>query len=345
MTKNPFKRPGSYAEATSLDTEETSGNFPSQNGYRRFLSSGRTKDVAMADRIYELWDNATNSHRLVQYRQCKTSAWFVVNRQTRQVRVTSNACGLRWCPLCIRSRTTLITNEVAAWLRTAKKPKFLTFTLKHTTAPLASQIDALYKFFRALRKNPKFADKVRGGVWFFQIKRSSKSGDWHPHIHTLIDGDYMPQKMLSKLWERITHGSFVVDIQQVRDAKKAADYVARYAAAPCRLSDYDTADALEIVTTLHGRRVCGTYGSGKLIQLRPKSLDDASEWVQIDSFFSVYSSVAFTAAAARLWECWTANIPYDGPLPEPPPKIEDQFRLRMAQPVTFQQHFFEFTRT
>jgi len=327
---------------TSLDGEETTGKTEAGSSYRAFLSSGMMGDMRFAEQIYTEWDRQVNKNRLSQLLKCKSFAWFMLHKETHLVRVAASACGLRWCPLCIRSRKYIITQSVANWLKDKTKPKFLTFTLKHHTAPLASQIDALYKYFRAIRKHPFFKQHIKGGIWFFQIKKSKDEKYWHPHIHVCCEGKYIPQKELAALWQKITHGSYIVDIRGVKNIRKAADYVARYAAAPCRLFGHTPEDALEIVTSLHGRRICGTFGTAKGISLRPTKCEDADDWQEISSYWDIRNSLEFDDIAKGIWEAWTHNRPYEGPLPSPPPTIDEAFKAEMERPSSFDQTFFTF---
>lgn len=330
------------AAIPSLDTEETTGIRANQSTYRDFLVSGVRGDVEFAEAIYWQWDIASNKNRHSQFQQCKTNAWFVVHRETKKVRVAATACGLRWCPLCIRSRRYVITQSVAAWVEKKEKAKFLTFTLKHHTAPLKEQIAALYKFFRAIRKTPFFKKKIKGGIWFFQIKKSKDDRYWHPHIHCLVEGAYVPQKELSALWKKITHGSYIVDIRAVKDGNKAAEYVARYAAAPCRLLGHTVDDALEIVQALHGQRICGTFGSAKGVILRPQKMEDAENWIELSSYASTRTGLGFDLQSDLIWIAWTNDSEFTGQIPDPPPKIDAALKKELEKPRAFQTTFFEF---
>jgi hypothetical protein len=330
------------AAIASLDTEETTGSGAKQSSYRDFLVSGVKGDIQFADAIYKEWDALSLKQRHAQFITCKTNAWFVVHRETKQVRVAATACGLRWCPLCIRSRRYVITQAVAGWVKKREKPKLLTFTLRHHTAPLKEQIAALYKFFRAIRKTPLFKKKIKGGIWFFQIKRSKDDRYWHPHIHCLVEGSYIIQKEISELWRKITHGSYIVDIRGVKDPEKAAEYVARYAAAPCRLFGHTFDQALEIVQALHGQRICGTFGTAKGVALRPAKMEDAEDWIELSSYSSARFGLGNDLQSDLIWIAWTNGTAFTGDIPDPPPKIDAAIKKELEKPRAFQTTFFEF---
>lgn len=331
----------SPAGGPSLDIPETSVPTPPPSTYRNFLTSGCLPDVQYNQAVYEHLDDRDGHQRTSNYTGCRTSAWFVRHKQTGEVRVSASACRLRWCPLCIKTKRFTMVQSIVPWLHKAKKPKFITLTLAHSDADLQFQIDSLYKFFRNLRRRPEFSKPVKGGVWFFQIKKSSKDGRWHPHLHMLVEGAYLPQSDLSAMWADITHGSRIVDIRAVKNVKKAADYVARYASAPCRLADLEFKDAVEVVDSLHGRRVCGTWGTGKEIKLTVPKCDDADQWEYLDSFASVLRDRHRVEWAAEIYRAWIKDdVCYA--VPDPPPTgrvvpLVDPEEI----PVTFRQLTFE----
>jgi len=163
--------------------------------------------------------------------------------------------------------------------------------------------------------------KCRGGIWFFQIKRSTDGSQWHPHLHILIDSNYIPKLELSKTWEQSSRGSKIIDIRQIHSAKKAADYVARYAAAPCRLVDYSAEDSVTIAKALHGLRIVGKFGSAKDVQLSPQKPNDADCWEKIADYTHVVLSRHYDDKSAKIWKAWQDNSPLC--VLDKPPKPSD----------------------
>jgi hypothetical protein len=242
---------------------------------------------------------------------CRRRAWFVRHKETGQVRVVSNACRLRWCPLCSRAHQNLIEHNVKDWLKEAKQPKFLTLTLKHTEAQLAHQVDNLYRFFLRFRRLKEIRKSLHGGVWFFQIKRSESDYLWHPHLHCIIDADYMPHALLSKLWLRTTIGSSVVDIRSVKDDDTIAEYVARYCARPSELKHLGQFDCYELISSMHGRRLCGTWGTAKSIQLTAKCDPDKLAWTRVGDWSYVINMLNDDENARKIFNAWRTNTPLE----------------------------------
>lgn len=294
-----------------LDRLETSITSQPPDMYRDFVIEHHFAEMNAAYNIYRTIDHTEHQRNFKALQECRASAWFVRNIETGQVRVTSKSCKLRWCPMCSAARRWHLTKQVSEWLKTAEKPKFLTLTFQHFDIPLVDQINNLYNCFKTFRKKKFFRKECRGGVWFFQIKKSKNDNLWHPHLHCLIDSEWIVKDDISKAWEVITEGSKIVDIKGVTDESKVAEYVARYSAKPSLLSTLELDDQFEIVSVLHGRRLVGTWGSARSISLRPSKPPDAADWHTIGSWFYVVNSMRSDTNASAIWNAWKNNKPLE----------------------------------
>jgi len=349
MTINwPTRYPNEFADGTSadssrLDPQETTGPPPSGWSYRDFLTSGIPKQINQADAVYGALDNRSDTHRLAALRACRSLAWFVRHRVSGEIRIASSRCNLRWCPLCIKTKRFVMLQSLIPWVKNARKPKFLTLTLKHSPAPLADQVNALYGFFRTLRRRPFFKKRLIGGVWFFQITKSKTDGFWHPHLHIIAEGRYIDKRVLSSVWDEITHGSRIIDIKAVKNAKKASEYVARYATAPCDLSSLSLESALEVVESLHGRRICGTFGTALGLQLVPKRCPDSDDWEFMCGTHEVFYKRHHSDWHAEIYNAFISDRPsWAAPIP-PPPDPGDLVASLQDSPITFKQFVFEWS--
>lgn len=320
-----------------LDTEETNAHPLTRNSYRDFLVSGNRRAVESSEALYHRMDIRDGLHRSVNFRSCRTGAWFMRHKTTGEIRVASGRCRLRWCPLCNRTDRFVITHNVKDYLRTIDNPKFLTLTMKHSDDPLSLQIDRLYDAFKKLRRHTFWKKRVKGGVWFFQVKRSKKSGGWHPHLHCLLHSDYLGQKHLSGVWEAITTDSKIVDIRPIKNQKKTIDYVARYAASPCDLTNFDETDQDEIFDALHGRRLAGTFGTAKKIKLRAAVTDDQDDWEYVCPFWKAKTATDPDEVGFLIWHFWVAGerCPFH-PNPPPIPADNDPYRTTFEPEKHFQ---------
>lgn len=276
--------------------------------YGELLRHSCQPQYAAALRIYTLLDGGPDNGRARRLQDCRQNAWFTRHSETGEVRVASSTCSLRWCPICRNARRNYITHSVSEWIGSADHPKLITLTLKHTHAPLDHQVEHLYKFFRSLRRRKDFKTAVTGGVWFFQIKKSTTDGMWHPHIHSVVTGKYLPRRRLSHMWSQVTYDSVVADIRAVHDPQKVANDVARYATSPGDLASLPPDDGLELVECLHGRRICGTWGSAKGIRLRPERENEPKKWESLGSWTVVMNLYETDQNAKAIVHSWKTGM-------------------------------------
>lgn len=339
----------SEKSSSQLDTLETSGVSQPPSTYRKFCKSHCKEELDASRALYSEFLYVPDSpypasedykvkSRLIAFDECRTSAWFARNKSTGKVKVMSSSCKLRWCPMCASTRKWFMTQQVSEWFETTKKPKFMTLTLAHTTSPLDRQIIHLYKCFQKFRKLNLLKKHVTGGVWFFQIKKSKTDELWHPHLHCVLDAEYIDKFALSTAWATITVTSKIVDIRKVEDPNKMAEYVARYAARPSLLASLDQSERLELASALHGRRLVGTWGSARSISLRPSKPPDADDWVSVGDWWTVINFINVDFRANEIWKSFVMNtaLPEDCNLLELQNKING---VHEVTPWTVDEHY------
>lgn len=119
---------------------------------------------------------------------------------------------------------------------------------------------------------------MRGGVYFLEITRNAKTKRWHPHLHVVWDGAYIPQPVVRQFWQEITGDSYIVDLRLLHDANSALGYIAKYVGKPLPKSVYADQEAVvEYLEAIKGRRVFGTFGRWKGFRLE-RNPDEQSEW-------------------------------------------------------------------
>jgi hypothetical protein len=151
--------------------------------------------------------------------------------------------------------------------------------------------------------------RIRGGVWFFQLKRGKSDGHWHPHLHILLDADYIPKRDLSLEWFLTTGNSFIIDIRKVNDDDKISEYVSRYCARPANLSEFGPDDQDSIYAVFKGRRLCGAFGTGHNCRLRPEKPDDVNDWSKLVSWKVCIENRGLCPVFQRVIRAWSKNEP------------------------------------
>lgn len=314
-----------------VHTEETTGSPQAQISYGEQLRQNYPNEWPATADAYCAWDSEDFSDRLPRLENCRSDAWFAINVHDHTVRVISNACHLRWCPLCAQARANFLARSVRAWYYTAKQPKLLTLTLRHSNEPLEHQINHIYNAFRNLRRCKYMADRIRGGIWFFQITWSKTTNQWHPHLHALLDAQYIPKREIQARWNKYTEGSDIIDIRGCWSPESAANHVARYATRPGTLSSVPPTERLELLLTLHGRRIVGAWGSARKVPLAPPKSVDKDSWKYLGSFEQVFSQSAYNQNAKAIILAWRLGITVPGDIqidhesfePEPATWLQD----------------------
>lgn len=200
--------------------------------------------------------------RLDRWDDCGSNAWVVrdVNDRTR-LAVVASYCHDRFCRPCANQRSRTIVGNLTPKLQ--KKPhRFITLTLKSGNLTLKQMVDKLYRCFRRLRTSKLCKTRLRGGVAFLELKWVQLTDHWHPHLHVICEGTFIPQDQLAAAWLKITGDSYIVDIRFVADRDQVARYVTKYASKPLSATFINRPDQLdEAIAVLGGRRLFTTFGT------------------------------------------------------------------------------------
>ncbi len=281
--------------------------------YRGYLLRPRMDAYLRTVEIYGIADGSFGGKFSSRLQACRKNAWFMQNKVTKKLRVMSSRCKLRWCPICRDVSRMIVTNATDEWLKVQKYPKMITLTLMHSDDPLRLQIKRIYDCFRKLRRRAYFQRLITGGIWFFQLKFNQSTEQWHPHIHCLVAGKYLPHARLKALWHKITGDSFVVDIRPVKDLEAASTEVARYATSPADVTAVNVERAMDIYDATKHRRICGSWGTARKVTLKPEPMEDTGDWEKVADFFFVNVSKEFNQMSRDFWRCFKMDEPYEGP--------------------------------
>lgn len=206
--------------------------------------------------------------RLLRFDLCGTDPWIVVDpADPQRVAVHCNTCRNRWCLPCAQARSHRIQVNLQHHLQ-RRTVRMLTLTLRHSATPLRGQLDRLYKCFRTLRQTTFWRQHVTGGCAVLEITHGWHSPEWHPHLHCLVEGKYIPHGRLSDLWRQVTGDSFIVHVTAVASTEEAAKYVAKYLRKPVDRSILYKPDPLaELIAATKGRRLVHTFASWRGFRL------------------------------------------------------------------------------
>ena len=285
--------------STSLDPQETNVDFPitSTEGVTETplspCMSFRHSGWAHSRDLIRLALEATGTSRgrLSRWDQCGENAWVLQHPdQLNRYRIAASFCHDRFCRPCSNARSNLAARNLLSRLGSAQH-RFVTLTLQSTDQSLCSLVDKLYKSFRRLRAQKLWQEKVDGGAAFLEIKWNERRQRWHPHLHLIVEGRFLPQALLSDAWKKATQGSSIVDIRKISSAQHAARYVAKYASKPLSHTFLNRSDKLqEAIVAMRGTRLALTFGSWRgfrLFQHGPRE-----EWIAVAPLETVLESAA-----------------------------------------------------
>jgi hypothetical protein len=206
--------------------------------------------------------------RLARFAHCGSRAFVLASEDNPpKIRVAATTCRDRWCLPCAKQRSATIAANLLAVAQ--KQPvRFLTLTLRASDQPLRDQVDRLLQSFARLRRSKLWKTTVTGGAAMIEITRNWERGTWHPHIHALITGGYVPQPQLKDAWQRATGDSYVVDIRKPQHISQVTTYVTKYVTKPwdgqLNRSPHHLA---QVITALDHRKLCITFGSWRGLKL------------------------------------------------------------------------------
>jgi hypothetical protein len=116
-------------------------------------------------------------------------------------------------------------NKIIGYVEKWKRPITVCLTLKNIpdTEFNKGSVKRIRGYFNKLRHRKNFKTSIKGG--FYMIQVTNDGNGWHLHMHIIYDGLYIPKKALVNAWREITGGSYIVDIGEAKNPKRAVAYL------------------------------------------------------------------------------------------------------------------------
>lgn len=285
----PPSRPQSQLDPGETKSQKCSGDsrtlspeaLTSDVAFRH--SGWHRQRLAVADALASI---CPDSDRLERFVYCGANAWIAKDQDNPEhVRIVADYCHDRWCRPCAAARGRRIARQVLHRLG-RRDARFVTLTIKTDELDLQKCVRKLYTSFQTLRRRGLWKRCVTGGCAFCEIKWHPEARRWHPHLHCIVEGKYIPHRALQADWHDITADSYIVDVRAIENREKVTWYVANYATKSLDPQLYKHADRLvEAMSCLHGRRLCLTFGTWRGLKLTEDG--DPITWVAIESLAAV----------------------------------------------------------
>lgn len=227
-----------------------------------------------------------HENRMLAFDSCGHGAFVMRSKEDPEVfRVRGANCCDRFCKPCARQRASIVAKNLMDQVQD-RRIRFVTLTLKDQTSDLSLELDRLYESFQQLRRRDFWKKRVDGGAALLEVKYNQNSTRWHPHLHIMIEGAYLPQAQLKQNWLEITGDSYIVDVRPVHNNRNVIRYITKYATDPVDGSiNRNIALLAEAIRAFKGRRTCMTFGTWRGMPLTKN--DDQGEWELVGTLASV----------------------------------------------------------
>jgi len=240
------------------------------------------------------------------FRNCGGELRIEWSATEQRHRLVGSFCHNRHCEPCMRQKANIIARNLNNRLADARdrQYRFVTLTLAHKPEdPLNDLLAKLRRCWKQFRNTPCWKTSQRGGAAMIEVKWS-REGGWHPHLHIITEGTWVSQGDLKEAWERITNGSYKVDIRPLADKKGAAYYVGKYVRKGVNDEVWsDPTAASDWISCTRGLRTCATYGTWRGFALT-RFESATKDWKPIGSLLTITD-------AARRGEEWAIGIMID----------------------------------
>lgn len=199
--------------------------------------------------------------RVERFDNCGGGCVVEASMDTGELRIRGNYCGDRFCEPCSVARSKHVAEELLC-LMEGKRCSFLTIAPQHTNGSLCQQIAELEHAFRCLRQTALWKSRVVGGAKVLEIKiEEADRCSWHPHLHILLEGSYLPHADLVRLLEKSLKRSCHVYIEPAVPGRHVR-YLCKYVGKAIDGGVVDSPGHLDVaLRALSGRRVCDRFGA------------------------------------------------------------------------------------
>lgn len=221
------------------------------------------------------------------------------------------------CPLCAIRRGAKALKAYETKLQAVMsanpgiRPYLVTFTLKNGS-DLSDRINHLRRSFRRLlmaRRSKGYESweirNLRGGVWSYEVKRGSGSGNWHPHMHMIWLSSRCPDRVeLSQEWKWATGDSYIVDARPIQANQEGSfiDGMLEVFKYAVKFSDMTLDDNYQAYELLQGARLIDSCGLLRGVDIPEELTDDELDGPYLEFLFQFASGGYDLVRKSRSWE-------------------------------------------
>ncbi len=208
---------------------------------------------------------------------CCRSPQIAINRDTSEIRIQEYRCKLRICSYCGRARAQQLKAKMLPLVEKMNSPRMIGFSLVSNNDNLRDQFNRLVESFAKLRRSKLWKAHFSKGFYTLEATHNRQTDQWHPHIHGIVDGDFVPQKSLVKLWREITTDSCIVFVKLCRSHRQGINYITKYITKTQDAYTVPQHRLAEWALTLRGMRFLNLFGG-----LKHPTINDEDEPTKMD---------------------------------------------------------------
>ena len=173
-------------------------------------------------------------------------------------------CHSKTCRFCAASRSWRVQKRITWVLSKVSRSngcswRHITLTVPNTPN-LEECLTFLVKAFRKLRSSKPWKTTQSRGFYVIEVTKTGPL--WHPHLHVISYGFFIPWQLLLQQWHRASGTGRHIRVRQIGSGDSIARYVAKYVSKVPALQKDDSITLDDV--TLH-RRMFSYFGDLALI--------------------------------------------------------------------------------
>lgn len=197
---------------------------------------------------------------------CGKGAWVCFDAEGHP-RIACIACKGRTCPRCQAHRGDVMARALREAISSWDRVRMVTLTRRSRREPLALTVATLTAQFAALRRRKWWRAIIDGGYVAVEVTRNAENGMWHPHLHVLTRGGYVPAAELRREWEAVVGETAYVDVREVPSCARGARYVTQYVTTPADMGQWPEEAVCEFALAMRSVRIMYSFGSQRGVSL------------------------------------------------------------------------------
>ncbi len=224
---------------------------PAERRHRRYR--------ALCGRLAESLRQTEYAHKALSVQDCHTVFHRLECRPAKHHwGLPAKPCNLRLCPFESRARSGRAVRKWGPVIEGVTEGRHLVLACRNSEkGSLKGGIAALWKAFGCLRKMAVFVG-VTGVLASLEVTFNQKAQSWHPHLHCVVQGPYMPYELMLAAWKAATDGAgqtvwiSKIDRGTVRELLKYVTKISSFARDPQAVQEF--------LAVTHRMRFLRSYG-------------------------------------------------------------------------------------